>query len=101
MKNTENKVFYFTDDVGLNTFNTYYRLYYPSWFNVTKYGRKIDRRGEMFLYKEHQLYSRYVMERRSSGMPDIEPFVYNKPLKVLMSAKLHQLNQQYFSTSVT
>ena len=83
MKSKENLLYYFTEDVGLNAFNMYYRMYYPSWFNVTEYGHKFDRRGEMFLYVQHQLYARYSLERMSNGMPEVEPFVYNKPLKVL------------------
>jgi hypothetical protein len=92
MKNMESMLSYFTEDVGLNTFNMYYRMIYPSWFNVTEYGHKIDHRGEMFLYVQHQLFVRYCLERWSNGMPDVEAFVYNKPLKVLVSVKLQHLN---------
>jgi hypothetical protein len=92
MKNKESLLYYFTEDVGLNTFNMYYRMIYPSWFNVTEYGHKIDRRGELFLYVLHQVYVRYVIERWSIGLPDVETFVYNRPLKVLVSIKLQHLD---------
>jgi hypothetical protein len=92
VKSKESMLSYFTEDVGLNTFNRYYRMIYPSWFNVTEYGHKIDRRGEMFLYVQHQLFARYCIERWSNGMPDVEAFVYNKPLKVMVSAKLQHLD---------
>lgn len=88
MKSTESVLYYFTEDVGLNTFNMYYRLIYPSWYNVTMYGHKIDRRGEMFLYMQNQLLARYGLERKSNNLPEVQPFVYNKPLMVLVSVNL-------------
>ena len=91
-KSLESKLSYFTEDVGLNTFNLYYRMIYPSWYNVTEYGHKIERRGEMFLYLQHQLFVRYCIERLSIGLPDVEVFEYNKPLKVPVSLKLQRLD---------
>jgi hypothetical protein len=82
LKNTEQQLSYFTEDPRLNSFNMYYRAYYPSWYNVTEYGHKIDRRGEQFYYTYQQIYARYMLERLSNGMPNIEPFVYNKPFQV-------------------
>jgi hypothetical protein len=92
VKSKESMLSYFTEDPNLNTFNLYYRTIYPSWFNVTEYGHKIDRRGELFLYVQKQVFARYCIERWSNGMRDVEPFVYNKPLKVLMSVKLQHLD---------
>jgi hypothetical protein len=92
VRSKESVLSYFTGDVNLNAFNMYYRLIYPSWFNITEYGHKIDRRGELFLYLQNQLLARYTIERWSHGMPDVEPFVYNKPLKVLVSVKHQHLD---------
>jgi hypothetical protein len=91
-KSKEGLLSYFTEDPHLNTFHFYYRLIYPSWFNVTEYGHTIDRRGELFLYVLIQLFARYSIERWSLGMGEVEPFVYNKPLKVLLSVKLQHLD---------
>jgi hypothetical protein len=91
-KTKESMVSYFTEDVGLNTFNMYYRIIYPSWFNVTEYGHKIDRRGEMFLYMQHQVFARYCIERWSNGLLDVETFDYDLPLKVLVSVKLQHVD---------
>jgi hypothetical protein len=85
VKNTDDELAYFTEDPRLNSFNMYYRLYYPSWYNVTEYGHTIDRRGEQFYYTQQQLSARYSLERLSNGLPDIKPFVYNKPFQVLPS----------------
>nr|AIO11839.1 hemocyanin-like protein [Coptotermes formosanus] len=88
MKNMENMLWYFTEDMGLNTYHMYYRNLYPSWFNVTEYGHTFDRRGEMFLYVQHQVLARYCIERWANGMACVEPFVYNKALKTAYNPKL-------------
>jgi hypothetical protein len=73
---------YFTEDVGLNTYYTYYYYNYPTFLNSTEYGVHFDRRGELFYYTRQQLYARYYLERLSWDLPDIEPYYYEKPFQV-------------------
>jgi hypothetical protein len=73
---------YFTEDVGLNTYYTYFYYNYPTFLNGTEYGVQYDRRGELFYYKNQQLYARYILERLSNDLPDVEPYDYQKPFQV-------------------
>lgn len=84
LKNMDDQLSYFMEDPRLNTFNMYYRAFYPSWYNVTEYGHTIDRRGEQFYYTYQQIYARYMLERLSNGMPEPKPFTYNTPFQVLI-----------------
>jgi hypothetical protein len=84
LRNKEQQLSYFTEDVGLNMYNLLWRYMSPSWFNVTEYGHKISRRGEKFYNFYKQLYARYILERLSNHMTDVEPFAWNRPLKVLL-----------------
>nr|CAD7592475.1 unnamed protein product [Timema genevievae] len=70
----ENILAYFTEDVGLNAFNSEWNRLYPSWFNTTEYNVNIDRRGELFLYYQKQLLARYFLERLSNNLGDIPSF---------------------------
>jgi hypothetical protein len=89
VNNVDQQLAYFTEDVGLNYFYLLYHGYYPSWFNETEYGQKIDRRSEQFYYVNQQIYKRYTLQRMSHGIPDVQPFVYNKPLQVLVNVCVH------------
>jgi hypothetical protein len=62
---------YFTEDVGLNSLNSYFFYQYPAWYNATQYGVEVDRRGELFFYYIHQILSRYFFERLSNNLGDI------------------------------
>jgi hypothetical protein len=73
---------YFTEDVGLSTYYLYHYYNYPTFFNSTEYGVHFDRRGEQFYYKIQQLFARYVLERLSYDLPEVQPFHYDKPFQV-------------------
>jgi hypothetical protein len=79
----DQKLSYFTEDPGLSMFHMHYRHLYPSWFNFTRYGHNVDYWGRQFYYTQKLLYNNYFLNRLSNNMPDVEPFVYNKPIKVL------------------
>nr|CAD7265428.1 unnamed protein product [Timema shepardi] len=73
-RNPEDILAYFTEDVGLNAFNSEWNRLYPSWFNTTEYNVNIDRRGELFIYYQKQLLARYFLERLSNNLGDIPSF---------------------------
>nr|CAD7194817.1 unnamed protein product [Timema douglasi] len=73
-RNPEAILAYFTEDVGLNAFNSEWNRLYPSWFNTTEYNVNIDRRGELFLHYQKQLLARYFLERLSNNLGDIPSF---------------------------
>ncbi|XP_066992409.2 hexamerin [Anabrus simplex] len=87
---------YFSEDVGLNTYLTYLNYEYPAWLNTRKYGLKAQHRGELFYYTRQQLLARYQLERLSRGFPSVETFdtnIYN-PVKVGFNPHLHYPNGQ-------
>jgi hypothetical protein len=88
---------YFTEDVGLNTYYLYYYYNYPTFFNSTEYDVKFDRRGELFYYTKQQLFARYVLERLSHDLPEIQPFHYDQPFQV--RARLCCLEETILSVS--
>lgn len=79
--NDEQKLSYFTEDVGLNTFYYHYNLDYPFWMEPKHYDLKKDRYGEIFYYVHQQLLARYYMERLSNGMGEIPDFSWNLPIE--------------------
>lgn len=78
--NKEQRLTYFTDDVGLNSHYYHYHVFNPFWMN--KEHRKMDstRRGEFFLFYHQQLLARYYMERLSNGLGEIPNFYWNLPI---------------------
>ncbi|XP_066993884.1 allergen Cr-PI [Anabrus simplex] len=66
--NYSSSLAYFTEDVGLNGYNTLLNYEYPIWLS------NISHRGELFLYTRRQLLARYHLERLSLGLPGIDSF---------------------------
>ncbi|XP_067002867.1 hexamerin [Anabrus simplex] len=87
---------YFTEDVGLSTYNTYLNYEYPIWMDLHKYGMTVQRRGEIFYYTRQQLLARYQMERLSNGLPGVETFHVNihKPVMAGLNPHLRYRNGQ-------
>lgn len=70
--NEENKLAYFTEDIGWNAYYYNYHLDYPFWMEGEKYGLNKDRRGELYLYMHQQLLARFYLERLSNGLGEID-----------------------------
>jgi len=79
MNNWENHLNYYTDDVGLNTFNSIFAKDFPSWWKKEDYNQHIDRQGEFYYYTHHQLTNRYNLERLSNKLPFVSEFQFNYP----------------------
>ena len=87
-KNEEDEVAYFTDDINLNAFATYYWYFYPFWMNYTKYGINVERTGEQFYYTNQQIFARYLNARLAERLPKVKPFEYELPFKTAFNPKL-------------
>ncbi|KAL5290383.1 hypothetical protein ACFFRR_009999 [Megaselia abdita] len=74
--NEENKLAYFTEDIGWNQYYYYYHLDYPFWMDGKHYGLNKDRRGELYLYMHQQILARYFLERLSNGLGEIDEFSF-------------------------
>lgn len=70
--NEEQKLAYFTEDIGWNQYYYYYHLDYPFWMEGEQYGLNKDRRGELYLYMHQQILARYYLERLSNGLGEID-----------------------------
>lgn len=79
--NDEQKLSYFTEDIGLNSFYYYFHLDYPFWMNGEQFNLKKDRRGENFYYTHQQILARYYLERLSNGLGEIPNFSWNWPVE--------------------
>jgi len=79
--NQEQKMSYFTEDIGLNTYYYYYNLDYPFFVGGKEFGLYKDRRGEFFLYQHQQFLARYYLERLSNSLGVIPQFNWWEPIK--------------------
>lgn len=72
----EYKLSYFTEDIGWNSFYTYFHAIMPFWEQGDKvaFGLMKERRGEIYYYFYQQLLARYYMERLSNGLGAIPKF---------------------------
>lgn len=94
--NVEQKLSYFNEDVGLNSYYLYFHLDYPFWLGGEKYGLKKDRRGEFYLYQHQQLLARYYMERLSNDLGEIPELSYWLPIASGYNPALRYYNGEFF-----
>lgn len=71
MTNIENKISYFTEDIGLNTYYYYFHADYPFWMTGKNYNMVRERRGEQYLFVHQQLLARYYLERLSNDIGEL------------------------------
>lgn len=88
----EQKMSYFTEDVGLNAYYYYLHADYPFWMEGAEYGLNKDRRGEYYLYIHQQLLARTYLERLSNGLGRIPVADYTEPMKYSYEPSLHYEN---------
>jgi hypothetical protein len=79
--NMEQKVSYFTEDIGLNAWYYYLQQEFPSWLGGKEFNLYKDRRGELYLFHHQQLLARYYLERLSNDLGTIPDVTYDEPLK--------------------
>jgi hypothetical protein len=96
MTNMENKISYFTEDIGLNTYYYYFHADYPFWMTGKHYNIKKERRGEQYLFMHQQLLSRYYLERLSNDLGRIPEFSSYEPIKTGFYPGLRYYNGVFF-----
>jgi hypothetical protein len=79
-KNTEQRVAYFGEDIGMESHHYHWHIDFPFWWDSARFGVK-DRKGELFFYMHHQLNARFDAERLSNNLPRVEPISWNEELK--------------------
>ncbi|XP_037027575.1 hexamerin-1.1-like [Bradysia coprophila] len=98
MTNVENKISYFTEDIGLNTYYYYFHADYPFWMTGSDYNMVRGRRGEQYLFVHQQLLARYYLERLSNDIGTIPEFSWYEPIKTGYYPALRYYNGAFFST---
>ncbi|XP_031619617.1 larval serum protein 1 alpha chain-like [Contarinia nasturtii] len=78
--NPEQKLSYFTEDIGLNAWYFYFHADYPFWID-SKDSIFKNRRGEVYLHTHSQLLARYYLERLSNDMGKIPQFSWRVPFR--------------------
>ncbi|CAK9828072.1 unnamed protein product [Anthophora retusa] len=76
--NLENKLNYFMEDIGLNSYYFFFRQGFPFWMNSEEFEQSYYR-GEEYLYGHKQLMSRYYLERFANDLPKVEEFDWQQP----------------------
>ncbi|XP_058455615.1 hexamerin-1.1-like [Malaya genurostris] len=76
----EQRLAYFTEDIGLNSYYYYFHADYPFWMGGKEFGLYKDRRGEFYLYQHQQLLARYYLERLSNDLGVIPTFTWHEPI---------------------
>ncbi|KAJ6638509.1 Larval serum protein 2 [Pseudolycoriella hygida] len=94
--NPEQKLSYFTEDIGLNSYYYYFHVDYPFWMGGEEYNLYKDRRGAFFLYQYQQFLARFYLERLSNGLGEIPNFSWEKPIPTGYYPNLRYYNGDFF-----
>nr|CAQ63321.1 hemocyanin 1 precursor [Thermobia domestica] len=79
IRNPEQRVAYFGEDIGMNSHHSHWHMDFPFWWKP-EYGVEKDRKGELFYYMHHQLIARFDLERLSNNLPVVRPLDWEKPI---------------------
>ncbi|XP_045775150.1 uncharacterized protein LOC123874036 [Maniola jurtina] len=79
--NDEDKLRYFTEDIGLNTYYYYFHVDYPFWMKNDVTNKFMIRRWELTFYTYQQILARYYLERLSNGLGEIDYLSWHKPIR--------------------
>lgn len=77
---TEWKLNYFTEDVGMNTYYFYQNAMFPYWLSSEKYNLLKGVRGQMYYFSHKHLLARYYLERLSNDLGELEWLDWDKPI---------------------
>ncbi|XP_055696122.1 hexamerin-1.1-like [Lutzomyia longipalpis] len=92
----DQKLSYFTEDIGLNSYYYYYHMDYPFWMGGKEFGLYKDRRGENYLFFYQQILARYYLERLSNDLGHIPEFSWYEPIYTGYYPNLRYYNGAYF-----
>ena len=77
---SEWKLNYFTEDIGMNSLYFYILAIFPPWLSSEKYNLLKDVRGDMYYFVHKQILARYYMERLSHDLGELEYIDWEKPI---------------------
>nr|AVC68643.1 arylphorin subunit b [Spodoptera exigua] len=97
--NKEQKLSYFTEDIGLNSYYFYFHSQMPFWWKSEKLSVLKDRLGEVFFYYYQQLLARYYLERLPHGLGEIPEFSWYSNFKSGYYPQLYSVLAPYAQRS--
>lgn len=96
MLNDEQRLAYFHEDIGLNSWYYYMHMDYPFWMDADNDKTWNDRRGEFYLWMHWHLMQRYHLERLSNGMHDTKEFSWDEHLPTGYYPQMTYMNGEKF-----
>jgi hypothetical protein len=103
-KFNEQRMAYFTEDIGLNTFYYYFYMRYPFFLggrynsvDMKIFGFDKEPVGELWFYMHQQLLARYYLERVSNDLGEIRQITWIKGIKTGYWPMLRYKNGLEFS----
>lgn len=91
LREPEQAIAYFREDVGVNLHHWHWHLVYPAEVKDHDELVKKDRRGELFYYMHQQILARYNLERFSNDMPKVKSFEWLNPDEKMAEAYFSKL----------
>lgn len=88
----QQKLSYYTEDIGLNNYYFLTSHEFPYWMNSVKYNMPQNVRGELYLFTHKQLLVRYYLERLSNDMGEIDYVDMNKLVTTGYYPTMHYRN---------
>jgi len=79
LKNPEQHVAYFGEDIGMNVHHVTWHMDFPFWW-TDDYGYHLDRKGELFYWAHHQLTARFDAERLSNHLSMVDELYWDRPI---------------------
>ncbi|XP_072756204.1 hexamerin 70b [Anoplolepis gracilipes] len=76
----QQKLSYFTEDVGLNAFYVAQSYEFPTWMNTVNYNLPQNVRGDFYMYMHKVFLNRYYIERLSNDLGEIDYVDVTKPI---------------------
>lgn len=85
----QQKLSYYTEDIGLNSY--YFMSYhdFPWWMNSAEYHMPQNIRGELYMFNHKQLLTRYYLERLSNNMGEVDYVDMTKPIRTGYYPTMH------------
>merc|ERR1712212_1166126 len=82
LKNPEQRVAYFGEDIGMNVHHVTWHMDLPFWWNDSSHsnGKHLDRKGELFFWAHHQLTARFDAERLSNWLDVVDELHWDQPI---------------------
>ncbi|XP_063387647.1 arylphorin subunit alpha-like [Cydia fagiglandana] len=77
----EDKLSYFTEDIGMNSYYYYFQTLYPYWWSSKNIKLYDEFRGDLYYFCYRQLIAKYYLNRLTNGLGEIPEFSWYKPIE--------------------